>query len=63
MYVCICNAIRESELRCAARCVRGPAEAVYAAMGKKPDCGQCLCEAEDILEEERDLGFVPAHAA
>ena len=63
MYVCICNAIRESELRCAARCVSGDAEAVYAAMGKAPQCGQCLCDAELILEEERDLGFVPAHAA
>ena len=63
MYVCICNAIRESDLRCAARCVPGNAEAVYAAMGKTPNCGQCLCEAEEVLEEERELGIPTAHAA
>ena len=34
VYICICNAIRESELRRAARHVSGDAEACYAAMGK-----------------------------
>jgi len=31
MYVCICNAIRETDFRRAACCVQGDAEAVYAA--------------------------------
>ncbi|MBX7496830.1 (2Fe-2S)-binding protein [Qipengyuania sp. 6B39] len=62
MYVCICNAIRESELRRAARHVSGDAEACYAALGKRPACGTCLDEAESILLEERELGFVPAAA-
>ncbi|MBT0666790.1 (2Fe-2S)-binding protein [Novosphingobium profundi] len=52
MYVCICNAIREKDLRCAARRLCGDAEAVYAAMGSKPLCGQCLEEADDIIAEE-----------
>ena len=38
MYVCICNAIRECELREAARKVPGDADAVYAALGKTPQC-------------------------
>ena len=62
MYVCICNAIRESELRRAARHVSGDAEACYAALGKRPACGTCLDEAESILVEERELGLVPAAA-
>ena len=62
VYVCICNAIRESELRRAACHVSGNAEACYAALGKQPQCGQCLDEAEMVLHEERELGYVPAAA-
>lgn len=54
MYVCICNAIRECELREAARKVPGDADAVYAALGKTPQCGQCLDDAAMILIEERE---------
>ncbi len=53
MYICICNAIRESDLRQAALTTRGDAEATYAAMGKRPNCGQCLGEAGKILDQER----------
>lgn len=53
MYVCICNAIRECELRETARAVPGDADAVYAALGKAPQCGQCLDEAALILIDER----------
>lgn len=55
MYVCVCNAIRESELRRAARRTLGDAESVYAALGKRPDCRTCLCEADAICFEEREL--------
>ncbi len=53
MYVCICNAIREKDFREAARHTTCGAEGVYAALGKLPDCANCLEEAEDILAEER----------
>lgn len=53
MYVCVCNAIRECELRQAARDTVGDAEAVYAFLECEPDCRQCLEEADDILIEER----------
>lgn len=56
MYVCICNAIRETDLRCAARRCRGNAEAVYAALGRTPQCRQCLEEAEEIIADEVDSG-------
>lgn len=63
MYICICNAIRECELRRTAQRVDGDAEAVYAALGKRPNCGQCLVEADALIEEERELGFLAVRAA
>ena len=54
MYVCICNAIRECDFRNAGRRCAGDAEQVYAALGKQPQCGQCLEEAQHILEDERE---------
>lgn len=53
MYVCVCNAIRETELRCAARKLHGDAEMLYISLGHEPQCRQCLSEAEDIVAEER----------
>jgi len=52
MVVCICNAIREADVREAARngaaCPRG----AYQALGRRPRCGQCLPFARSIIEEE-----------
>lgn len=53
MFICICNAIRETDLRHAAHDCSGDAEAVYAALGKTPQCRQCLEDADHILIEER----------
>ena len=33
----------------------GDAEATYATLGKRPNCGQCLGEAGKIIEQERAL--------
>lgn len=54
MYACICNAIRETDLKVAARCTAGDVEAVYAALGKRPSCGQCLEDAQLLIEEARE---------
>jgi len=55
MYICVCNAIRECEFRRAAQRTSGDAETVYATLGKRPNCGHCLEEAEELLFEERVL--------
>jgi len=60
MYICICNAIRETELRKAARTYDGDAEALYTSLGHPPQCGQCLEEADRILADERAAANVPA---
>lgn len=63
MYACICNAIREADFRQAARRVPGDAEAVYAALGKTPQCRQCLEDADRIVTEERLAAWKPALVA
>jgi len=59
MYICVCNAIRESELRDAARRCPGDPDAVYEALGCRPQCGQCLDDAAELLIEERSLAAAP----
>ena len=52
MVVCVCNAIRESQLRDVAR--NGQlrcAKAAYAQLGRKPKCGQCLSFARNIISD------------
>lgn len=61
MYICICNAIREPDLRSAAQRCSGDAESVYASLGKTPQCRQCLDLAEEILGEARDRRSDPAY--
>lgn len=63
MYVCVCNAIREAELRHAARRVEGDAEAVYAELGWTPQCRTCLDEAEELIFEERACSRRPVLVA
>ncbi len=53
MFICICNAIREKDIRSAARCHAGGAEDIYGQMGYRPQCRQCLEDAEDIITDER----------
>ena len=60
MYVCICNAIREKDLRAAARCCRDGAEDLYARLGRAPQCRQCLDDAHEIVADERRLVLSPA---
>ena len=57
MYVCICNAIREQDLRAAARCCRDGAEGLYARLGRTPQCRQCLDDATEIVAHERQLAL------
>lgn len=63
MYICVCNAIREDDLRRVARQVPGDAEACYAALGKRPNCGTCLDEADELIFRERLAQFKHVLAA
>ena len=52
MVVCVCNAIREADVRDAVRKGASCAYTAYQALGRKPRCGQCLPYARSIVEEE-----------
>jgi bacterioferritin-associated ferredoxin len=64
MIVCVCNAIREDELRAVARRGVPCARSAYKALGCEPQCGTCLPCAKEIVEEERsEMLSVSAKAA
>lgn len=55
MVVCHCNALREREVREAARSGAACPFSAYAALGARPKCGQCLSFARALIaEEQRD---------
>ena len=53
MVVCHCNAIREREVRDAARAGCGNPLDAYATLGRRPRCGQCIPFARALIDEER----------
>ena len=50
MFVCICNAIKEEELREVARHGVTDPEAAYAVLGKAPQCRVCSCRSLGHVE-------------
>lgn len=55
MVVCVCNVIREKDIREAARKGISDVETVYAHLGCEPNCCQCFPFAEEIIQEERRI--------
>ncbi len=52
MVVCICNAIREKDIRAAVREGAQTPGTVYARMGCRTRCGQCVSFAREIIQSE-----------
>jgi bacterioferritin-associated ferredoxin len=66
MIVCVCNAIREEQLRAEARKGATTPARAYAQLGCKAKCGSCLPFARRIIDEELDTlseATAPACAA
>lgn len=53
MILCVCNAITETQVRDLARAGARTPEEAYAALGHEPQCGSCLCYADELMAEER----------
>jgi bacterioferritin-associated ferredoxin len=57
MYVCVCNAYRESHVREAIN--KSPqvpsltVEQIYDRLGRKPQCGRCLTYVKSLIETSR----------
>ncbi|MFZ4745627.1 MAG: (2Fe-2S)-binding protein [Sphingomonas sp.] len=55
MVVCVCNAIRERDVRSAARDGSATPLCAYRKLGCQVRCGQCLPFARQIIESERAI--------
>ena len=53
MIVCVCNAIREDELRAAAREGATCPIKAFALLDCEPQCGCCLDYAQEVIDNER----------
>jgi len=68
MYVCICNAITDKQIRQAARAGVRDLWGLQAELGVATGCGSCKEMASEILAEYRDRAapqprlYVPAMA-
>jgi bacterioferritin-associated ferredoxin len=51
MYVCLCNAVTDRQIRSQSECTRGTVAEVYRALGIKVKCGKCVRTAKCIIAE------------
>jgi len=57
MYVCICNAITDKQIRAAADSGAGDLWALQRELGVASGCGSCRESASEILAEHRREAF------
>jgi len=55
MYVCICNALRDKELAAAAGGDARTVAEVFRRCGRRPQCGKCLPDVAQMIEDARAL--------
>ena len=55
MVVCVCNALREKDVRQAARAGASSPCQAYAQFGRRAQCGQCVPFAREIIVSERAI--------
>jgi len=53
MYICICNALRDKELSAASSGARTVAD-VFRRCGRRPQCGKCLTDVAQIIDDTRE---------
>ena len=51
MYVCLCNAFTDRQVRAVCSAAGSSTAAVYCALGVKPKCGKCVPTVREILNE------------
>jgi bacterioferritin-associated ferredoxin len=58
MYVCICNAITDKQIRRAARNGVDNLHELREILGVASNCGSCADQAQSILRQASQPGFV-----
>lgn len=51
MFVCICNAYRDSEIREAAQAGHRTADEAYYWLGDGPCCRRCIDQAQALIDQ------------
>jgi bacterioferritin-associated ferredoxin len=57
MYVCVCNAITDKEIRKAAKAGVQDVYGLQQELGVAAGCGSCMETASEILREAQRSGF------
>lgn len=61
MYVCLCHAVKEAEIRAAAERGCGDLKALGKTLGVGTRCGICRCEAQSIMDAVHQRSFDNVH--
>ncbi len=51
MYICICNALTDRDVKSAIQTGASSVPKVYSANQCKPQCGKCGCSIRNLLRE------------
>ena len=54
MYVCLCNAVTDGQIRQAVECGATRMRDLNRELGVAADCGKCACCAKGILQQTLD---------
>ncbi|HVJ52159.1 MAG TPA: (2Fe-2S)-binding protein [Aliidongia sp.] len=54
MYVCLCNAVTDGQIRAAAGEKECSVAGLYRLLGVQPKCGKCVPVVREILSERAD---------
>lgn len=63
MYICICNALKDKELAAAAGDDARTVADVFRRCGSRPQCGKCLPDVAQMIEDARTLENGPQSVA
>jgi bacterioferritin-associated ferredoxin len=64
MYVCVCNAITDRDVRAQAQGECSTVSAIYRSLGIKPKCGKCVPLVRQLMLQVAELPLAePAAAA
>ena len=50
MYICICNAVSDTEINAAIDAGNQCSDSVYKACGVEANCGMCRLDIEDMID-------------
>jgi bacterioferritin-associated ferredoxin len=62
MYVCVCNAITDRDVRASAQCDACTVAGIYRSLGRQPKCGKCVPLVRQLLRQVTEIAQ-PQHAA